>query len=128
MDQERCRLARGVVTGDLQVRRVPHEPWATVQAEDFQHRVIQNTTNLDQDRLGRGSKMSALVPRRDSDSIRTICQRAPGPSEVWGSLPRRYDERPGSRFPRTKITQSECPRQDSNLRSRLRRAVLYPLS
>src|SRR3954447_10209237 len=34
-----------------------------------------------------------------------------------------------SRIPRTQVPKSQsCPRQDSNLRFRLRRATLYPLS
>lgn len=38
------------------------EPWATLYAEDFQRRMIHNTTNPGHDLLGRGSKMRPLVP------------------------------------------------------------------
>jgi hypothetical protein len=38
------------------------EPWTTLYAEDFQRRMIHNTTNPNHDLLGRGSKMRPLVP------------------------------------------------------------------
>ena len=37
-------------------------PWATLLAEDFQAAMDHNATNPDRDLVGRGSKMSALVP------------------------------------------------------------------
>ena len=62
-----------VITGYLLtvVGAVLQEPWATIQAEDFQRRMITNATNPDRLDLGRGSYMNALVPRPDSNSIRT---------------------------------------------------------
>jgi hypothetical protein len=40
---------------------VLQEPWATLQAKDFQQRMAQNATNPDQEDLGRGSNMMTLV-------------------------------------------------------------------
>ena len=38
------------------------EPWSTLLTEGFQAQMGGNTTNLDQDLSGRGSKMMTLVP------------------------------------------------------------------
>ena len=62
--------------------------------------------------------------RRHARGYRTGTERLSidGPASRWSTLPRRR----GSKEPTAVF--SLCPRQDSNLRHRLRRAVLYPLS
>jgi len=56
-----CFFIRLNIDGGDVVGAVLREPWATLLAEDFQARMIHNTTSPDHDLLGRGSSKTTLV-------------------------------------------------------------------